>query len=78
MGFANFHNTKMDNDVWVVSNFREVNKQNVRKTFPKPKISTVLQELEDFAYTIGLDSNIGYYTVSLNQDASKICIIVLP
>ena len=39
---------KMDNTIRVVSNFRELNKQIVRKPFPIPKISTVLQELEAF------------------------------
>ena len=39
---------KKDNTVRVVSDFREVNKRIVRKPFPIPKISTVLQELEGF------------------------------
>jgi hypothetical protein len=41
---------KKDNNVRVVSNFREINKRIVRKPFPLPKISTVLQELEGFTY----------------------------
>ena len=39
---------KKDNTVRVVSDFREVNKRIVRKPFPLPKISTVLQELEGY------------------------------
>ena len=39
---------KKDNTVCFISNFREVNKRLVRKPFPIPKISTVLQELEGF------------------------------
>ena len=59
MGFANFHYTKKDNTVWVVSNFSEINKQIVRKPFPIPKISTILQELEGFTYATSLNLNMG-------------------
>ncbi len=50
---------KIDNTIRVVSNFREINKQIVRKLFPTPKISTVLQELEGFTYATALDLNMG-------------------
>jgi hypothetical protein len=69
---------KKDNTVRVVSDFREVNKRIVRKPFPIPKISTVLQELEGFTYATALDLNMGYYTIKLDPDASKICTIILP
>eukprot|EP00804_Cyclotella_cryptica_P017417 CCRYP_016643-RA/>CCRYP_016643-RA protein AED:0.05 eAED:0.05 QI:1387/-1/1/1/-1/1/1/282/1119 len=69
---------KKDNTVRVVSDFREVNRRIVRKPFPIPKISTVLQELEGFTYAIALDLNMGYYTIRLDPDASKICTIIFP
>ena len=47
----------------VVSDFRELNKRVVRKPFPIPKISTVLQELEGFTHATALDLNMGYYTI---------------
>eukprot|EP00804_Cyclotella_cryptica_P028704 CCRYP_008224-RA/>CCRYP_008224-RA protein AED:0.40 eAED:0.44 QI:0/0/0/1/0.33/0.25/4/0/353 len=68
----------LNNTVRVVSDFREVNKRIVRKPFPIPKISTVLQELEGFAYATALDLNMGYYTIRLDPDASKICTIIFP
>ncbi len=37
---------KKDNTVWFITDYREVNKQLVRKPFPLPKIRTVLQKLE--------------------------------
>ena len=74
MGIANFHSTK----VCDVSDFREVNKRIVRKPFPLPQISMVLQELEGFTYASALDLNMGYYTIRLDPDASKICTIILP
>jgi len=73
----NFYHTKKDNTVHVISDFREVNKQIVRKPFPTPKISMVLQELEGFTYATALDLNMGYYTIRLDPDASKICTIIL-
>ena len=69
---------KKDNTVRVISNFREINKRIVRKLFSIPKISTVLQELEGFTYATALDLNMGYYTIRLDSDASKICTIILP
>ena len=55
-----------------------MNKRIVRKLFRIPKISTVLQELEGFTYATALDLNMGYYTIRLDPDASKICTIILP
>jgi len=69
---------KKDNTVWVISNFWEINKLIVRKPFPIPKISTVLQELEGLTYAIALDLNMGYYTIRLDPGTSKICTIILP
>ena len=69
---------KKNNTVRFISDFRELNKRLVRKPFPLPKISTVLQELEGFKYATSLDLNMGYYTIRLDPDASKICTIIFP
>ena len=45
--------------VCFLTDFWEVNKRLVRKPFPIPKISTVLQELEGFTYAMALDLNMG-------------------
>jgi hypothetical protein len=60
------------------SGFGEVNKRLIRKPFPIPKISTVLQELEGFTFATALDLNMGYYTIRLDPDASKICTAIFP
>ncbi len=78
MCFTYIYNTEKDNTVRVVSDFRELNKRIVRKPFPIAKISTVLQELEGFTYATALDFNMGYYTIRVDPDASKICTIILP
>jgi hypothetical protein len=69
---------KIDKTVRFLSDFWEVNKRLVRKPFPIPKISTVLQEIERFSYATALDLNMGYYIIRLDPDASKICTIIFP
>jgi hypothetical protein len=50
---------KKDYTVRTISDFRELNRQIVRKPYPIPKISTTLQELEGFTYATTLDLNMG-------------------
>ncbi len=69
---------KQNQTVRFVSDFREVNKWIVRNPFSIPQISTVLQELEGFTYSTALDLTMGYYTIRLEPDLSKICTIVFP
>ena len=60
-----------------LTDFREINKRLVRKPWPLPKISTILQELEGFKWATALDLNMGYYTIRLDPEPSKICTIIL-
>jgi hypothetical protein len=69
---------KKDKTVCFLRNFWKVNKGLVRKPFPNPNISMVLQELEGFSFATALGLNMGYFTISLNPDASKICTIIFP
>ena len=78
MGFANILSAKKDQTIRVLSDLREVNKQIVRKPFPLPKISTVLQEMEGFTFATALDLNMGYYHIRLDPDSQKICTIIFP
>ncbi len=50
----------------------------LRKPYPIPKISPILQELEGFTYATALDLNMGYYTIRLDSTASEICTIIFP
>ena len=45
-----FIQAKKNGTVRFLTDFRELNKRIVRKPFPLPKISTVLQELEGFTF----------------------------
>jgi hypothetical protein len=69
---------KKDRTVCFSSNFWEVHKRLVRTPFPIPKISTVLHEIEGFLFATALDLNMGYYTIRLDPDASKICTTIFP
>jgi hypothetical protein len=67
---------KKDSTVRTISEFRELNKCIVRKPYPIPKISMILQELEGFTYATALDLNMGYYTIRLDPTVSKMCTII--
>jgi hypothetical protein len=69
---------KKNETVRFLSDFREVNKRLTRQPFPIPKINTVLQELEGFTFATALDLNMGYYTIRLDPDASRICTVIFP
>jgi hypothetical protein len=69
---------KKDETVRFLSDFWEVKKRLVRKPFSTPQISMVLQEIKGFSYATTLDLNMGYYTIRLDPDASKICTIIFP
>jgi hypothetical protein len=69
---------KKDSTVRTISDIRELNKRIVRKPYPIPKISTILQELESFTYATALDLNMYYYTFRLDPTASKMCTIIFP
>ena len=49
-----FIHPKKNKTVRFLTSFRELNKRLVRKPFPLPKISTVLQELEGFTFATAL------------------------
>ncbi len=50
---------KKDKTVRFLSDFWEVHKRLVRKPFPTPKITMVLQEIEGFSYATALEVNMG-------------------
>ena len=76
--FPSFIIPKSNQTVRFISDFRELNKLLKRKPWPLPKIMETLQQLEGFTYVSQLDLNMGYYTIRLDADSSKICTIILP
>ena len=69
---------KADNTVRSVSDFRKVNACLIRKPYPIPKISGIMQELEGFQFATALDLNMGYYTLRLDPFSQDICTIITP
>ncbi len=69
---------KKDSTVRTISDFRGLNKNIVRKPYPIPQISTILQELEGVTYATAIDLNMSYYTIRLDPMASKMCTIIFP
>ncbi len=69
---------KKNRTVRFLSNFWKVNRRLIRKPFLIPKISTVLHELEGFTFAAALDLNMGYYTIRLDPNASRICTVIFP
>ena len=69
---------KPNGTVRTVSNFREVNKRLVRKPFPLPKITVMLQEVDGFTYATSLDLNMGYYTIRLDPDSQRSALLFFP
>jgi hypothetical protein len=61
-----FIKPKENRTVCFLGDFWEVIEGLVRKPFPIPKISKVLQELEGFSFATALDLNMGYYTIRLD------------
>ncbi len=70
--------SKKDHRVRTISNFRKLNKRIVRKPYPILKISNTLQELEGFTHATTLNLGMGYYTISLDPTAAKMCTIIFP
>ena len=69
---------KSNGTVRMVSDFRKVNTKLVRKPYPIPKISGIMQELEGFQFATALDLNMGYYTIRLDPGSQDICTIITP
>ena len=69
---------KSDKTVRFLSDFRELNKALVRRPFPLPKISDMLQQMEGFTFASAIDLNMGYYHLKLDLETMKICAIVFP
>jgi len=63
MGLSNIYHPKEGHDSAYYHQFSELNKRIVRRSYPIPKISTRLQELEGFTYAMALVLNMGNYTI---------------
>jgi hypothetical protein len=61
-----------------IDDFRELNKQMKRKTYPLPKIQDIFHRRKGYKFASQLDLTKMYYTFELDEDSSWLCILVTP
>jgi hypothetical protein len=69
---------KKNNTVQVITDFCGLNKCLLRKPYPIPKIPDIFRGMEKFKYATPIDLNMGYYSIPLDKEAKKLCVISLP
>mgnify|MGYP002063084857 CR=1 FL=1 len=67
-----FVQPKKTGDVRILTDFRKLNDVLVRKPFPLPKISDLLQKLSGFKYITAIDLSMGYYHIPLDEASQKL------
>ncbi len=75
---ATFVHPKKTGDVRILTDFRRLNAQLIRKPFPLPKISDILQKLSGFRYATAIDLSMGYYHIPLDEESQRLCTTILP
>ena len=60
---------KKNSTVHLISHFRFLKKCRVRKPYPVPKMSNVLQKTEGLGWAVSLDLYMGYKIVHLDLDS---------
>ena len=69
---------KDTNQVRFLTGFEELSKHTVRRPFPLPKISTMLQKMRGFKWASAIDLSVGHYHTPLDEESQNICTTVLP
>ena len=59
-----------------ITDYRRLNHNLVRKTYPLPRIGKTIQQLEGFQFVTELDINMEYYTISISPDSQDTTTIV--
>jgi len=77
-GHPTFVTPKKDGKIRFITNLWELNKRIKRNPFPLPNVHDLLLQLEGFDYASATDLNVGYCRILLDEEASKMCTIVMP
>ena len=55
-----------------------LNKQLKSEPYPMPNINEMLLKLKGFQHATSLDVNMGYYYITLSDNTSNLCTIIIP
>jgi hypothetical protein len=72
-----FIQAKKTGHVRILTDFRRLNAQIKRKPFPLPNISDMLRKLSGFKYATAIELSMGYYHITLDLEAHKLCTTIL-
>ena len=53
-------------------------RNNKSCSFPIPKVGDIIRSMKGFTFATALDLNMGYYHITLDADAQRLCTIVFP
>jgi hypothetical protein len=65
-------------DVHVVTDYRILNSQLVRRPFLIPRIKDSLTQIQGFQYATAIDLSMGYYSIPLTEHAQQLTSFLLP
>ena len=66
------------NRVQFLRYFQHLNRQLKHDPYPMPKIRGMILKVEGFNYATSLDLNMGYYRISLSEDANNPSLLAVP
>ena len=69
---------KKDGRIRIITDFRELNRCIIRKPWPMPHITDLLQGIGKFKWVTALDLSMGFYNFELDEEASKLTTFMLP
>ena len=69
---------KKDGRVRQITDLRSLNKAIVRKKYPLPIITDMLEQISGYKFFTKLDISMQYYTFELDEPSQDLCVIVTP
>ena len=73
-----FAQPKKTGDIWILTNFRKLNKCIERKQFYLSRTGEAIQKLENFKAATALDLSQGFYSIPIYEESQKLSTTVLP